>query len=227
MKHTIIAIVGPSGAGKTAISKAMAKAGIPYVVSYTTRPMREGETDGVEHHFISEEDVLFLVGYLTYSRMDVHEPGSLPQVPAYTRINGYRYFVTQAQLLEHPVVTYVIDEKGLLELEQWALTERVLGRAIHIIPVYIDRDKAEIARHTDAERMARDDERTALPYETYTIRVINDSPSLDQLNLWAENFGFALNTVIKSTGIKPCTLHTSDAVLLHIVNKLNYVQHHG
>lgn len=221
-KHTIIAIVGSSGAGKTAISKAMAKTGIPYVSSYTTRPMREGETEGVEHRFIREDDVSGLVGWYTYNALDDPLIGSLDHVPAYTRIKGYRYFVTKFQLLEHPVMTYVIDEKGLVGLQQWSS-----GRDIHILTVYVDRDKTEIAKHVDAERMARDKERTALPEETYTIRIINDSPSLDQLNLWAENFGFALKTCLSSTGVKPCELHTSDARLLHIVNHLNNVQSHA
>lgn len=215
-KHTIIAIVGPSGAGKTAISKAMAKAGIPYVSSYTTRPMREGETEGVEHRFISKEQAESL-----FQNMPIIV--FFAQIPAYTVINGHMYFVKASQLLEHPVVTYVIDEAGLLGLEAW----KDEFHNLNIIPVYVDRDKEQIAKQTDAERMARDNERTALPDDTYTIRIINDSPSLDQLDLWAENFGFALKTVISSTGVKPCELHTSDARLLHIVNHLNNVLTHA
>lgn len=214
----IIAIVGPSGAGKTAISKAMARAGIPYVVSYTTRPMRDGETEGVEHHFITEAQAESLFASIRETPFMFNQ-----MVPAFTEINGYCYFIKASQLQEHPVQTYVVDEVGLLDLEHW----NDEFKDLNIIPVYIYRDKAEIAKYTDAERMARDKERITLPEDTYTIRVINDSPSLDQLNLWAENFAFALKTVIKSTGIKPCTLHTSEDRMLDIVNKLNNVQHHG
>lgn len=223
-KHTIIAIVGPSGAGKTAISMAMAKAGIPYVSSYTTRPMREGETEGVEHRFINEEDMENIVGWHTAYIIRCNQDLLLAHVPAYTCINSFSYFVTSSQLAEHPIQTYTIDEKGLLLLQRWADTCR---SHVSVLTVYIDRDKEQIAKQTDAERMARDNERTALPDDTYTIRIINDSPSLDQLDLWAENFGFALKTVIGSTGVKPCELHTSDARLLHIVNHLNNVHTHA
>lgn len=217
MKHTIIAMVGPSGAGKTAISKAMAKAGIPYVVSYTTRPMRKGETEGVEHHFISQKQADALFDSIKTSPFMFFE-----QVPAFTVINGHSYFIKASQLTEHPVATYVVDEAGLLGLQDW----NDEFKDLHIISVYIDRDRAEIAKYTDAERMARDSERRALPADTYTIRVINDSQSLDQLNCWAENFAFALLTVLGLTSVKPCTLNTSEDRMHDIINKLNNVQHH-
>ena len=37
----IITIVGPSGSGKTTMANIMSENGIPTIVSYTTRPMRE------------------------------------------------------------------------------------------------------------------------------------------------------------------------------------------
>ena len=42
----VIAIVGPSGSGKTTMANIMAENGIPTIVSFTTRPMRDGETNG-------------------------------------------------------------------------------------------------------------------------------------------------------------------------------------
>ena len=44
----IITIVGPSGSGKTTMANIMSENGIPTIVSYTTRPMREEETNGKE-----------------------------------------------------------------------------------------------------------------------------------------------------------------------------------
>ncbi len=48
---------GPSGAGKSSlISKIIDRIGPTYFsISTTTRPMREGEKDGVHYHFVSEE----------------------------------------------------------------------------------------------------------------------------------------------------------------------------
>lgn len=47
----------PSGAGKTTISRRLLTADdeIELSVSATTRPPREGEIDGIDYHFISEE----------------------------------------------------------------------------------------------------------------------------------------------------------------------------
>ncbi len=50
-------ISGPSGAGKTTLYK-MALERLPDVVhsvSYTTRPPRSGDVDGVDYHFVSNE----------------------------------------------------------------------------------------------------------------------------------------------------------------------------
>ncbi len=51
----IITIVGPSGSGKTTMANIMSENGIPTIVSYTTRPMREEETNGKEHWFVTPE----------------------------------------------------------------------------------------------------------------------------------------------------------------------------
>lgn len=52
-----IVISGPSGVGKDATLTNMKQAGFPlhYAVTATTRPMRPGEKDGFDYHFLSEE----------------------------------------------------------------------------------------------------------------------------------------------------------------------------
>lgn len=50
-------VSGPSGSGKTTLCRRAAEEGLAeYAVSATTRPMREGEVNGVSYHFLSVED---------------------------------------------------------------------------------------------------------------------------------------------------------------------------
>lgn len=59
-KGEIIAVSAPSGAGKTTIVKQILKQfpQIMFSVSATTRPRRDVEKDGVEYHFITEQEFL-------------------------------------------------------------------------------------------------------------------------------------------------------------------------
>ena len=59
MRGKILLISGPSGSGKsTLIKRLIAEFGdeLYFSISSTTREMREGETDGVNYHFISESE---------------------------------------------------------------------------------------------------------------------------------------------------------------------------
>ena len=52
----IFAFLGYTGSGKDTIVKRISKElDIPIVVSHTTRPMRSGETQDVEYHFVDNK----------------------------------------------------------------------------------------------------------------------------------------------------------------------------
>ena len=52
----MIVLVGESASGKSSIERCLVENyGYNKIVSYTTRPPREGEADGVDYHFISVE----------------------------------------------------------------------------------------------------------------------------------------------------------------------------
>ncbi len=55
-KHIIIA--GRMGSGKTTVERELTARGYRRIVTYTTRPRRRDETQGVDYHFISEEEFL-------------------------------------------------------------------------------------------------------------------------------------------------------------------------
>ncbi len=55
----LVVISGPSGAGKTSVMRRVyetCQAPLVRSVSATTRPARNGETDGVDYHFLSDDD---------------------------------------------------------------------------------------------------------------------------------------------------------------------------
>ena len=52
----MIQILGKNGSGKTFIANELYKQGFQRSVSYTTRPKRDGETDGIEYNFISRDE---------------------------------------------------------------------------------------------------------------------------------------------------------------------------
>jgi guanylate kinase len=56
----LLVLSSPSGGGKTTIAKNLLQArdDLGYSVSATTRPMRGGERDGVDYHFLTREEFL-------------------------------------------------------------------------------------------------------------------------------------------------------------------------
>lgn len=60
MKPFLLVLSSPSGGGKTSIAKNLLQGrdDLGYSVSATTRPMREGEREGVDYHFVPHEEFL-------------------------------------------------------------------------------------------------------------------------------------------------------------------------
>lgn len=150
MKPVIIAIVGPSGCGKTTMAEFIKKEfGIPTIVSYTTRPMRDNETQGKEHQFVSE------------SEMPQKE-----EMLAYTQFGGYHYWASHNQVTANGICTYVIDEKGLIMLNE------KYGDIYRVFSILVKMDKDSL--HADSERIDRDKERVVIPEEQYNVVINND-----------------------------------------------------
>lgn len=51
-----VVLIGHMCSGKTALSKFLELQGYKRIVTYTTRPPRDGEIDGIDYHFISENE---------------------------------------------------------------------------------------------------------------------------------------------------------------------------
>jgi guanylate kinase len=67
-KGTLFIISAPSGAGKTSLVKQLVKSSddITASISHTTRSQRPGEVDGVDYHFIDEQEFLSMVGHSAF-----------------------------------------------------------------------------------------------------------------------------------------------------------------
>lgn len=148
MKTTIIAIVGKSGSGKTTITKLASLAlGVKSVVSYTTRPKREEEVNGIDHWFVDE------------SAMPEKEC-----MLAYTLYGGYHYWVTHDQLVPGEVYTYVINEDALVEMiDKFAYK-------YNFFAIYVDRSNIDVSE----DRTIRDKDRKELDKSYYNYVVVND-----------------------------------------------------
>ena len=97
-KKRMLLIAGESGAGKDTLVKILKEQyGFIPVCSYATRPMRPGETEGVEHKFRTPAEAHAIM-----------EQG---EVLAYTKIGEVEYFAMYEDLLTSDM--YVIDPNGI------------------------------------------------------------------------------------------------------------------
>ncbi len=168
-KPIILAIVGPSGAGKTMLSEYLkCELGLPPIVSYTTREIREGETDGVEHHFV-----------------DVSRMPTKDRMLAYTKFGGHHYW---ADLLDVPETgcSYTIDEKGLMML--WDTH----GDKFDIRAILIKRDEDLI--QVPKERKRRDKCRVRIEEAAYSLVIENNGELEDFLKEACQKIKVLLQT---------------------------------
>lgn len=169
-KPVIILIVGTSGSGKTHMSHYMKKYfNIPYVVSYTTRPIRAGEIEGVDHYFIDPMHVPTQDGML-----------------AYTNFGGHQYFTLRGQVESQPVTSYVVDEDGVrFFLDQYKDEYTVVSVYVH---ASVETRKS---RGVSQDRIDRDNNREPLPLQMYDT-VINNDDELEVFNNTINHFFFDL-----------------------------------
>lgn len=115
-KQTALYVIsGPSGVGKGTVCKALlAELGegpnrqLTLSISATTRPMRSGEVDGVNYHFLSQEDFL--------RRVDNGE--FLEYATVYGNYYGTLRSAVQQELAEGRNVLLEIDTDGARQIKK-------------------------------------------------------------------------------------------------------------
>lgn len=99
----MIILVGESASGKSTIEKILAdKYGYKKTVSYTTRPPRDGEVNGIDYHFITEDEYI-----------EKFNSNFFAETGAY---NGWFYGTTKDQYDENTVC--VLTPHGLRQIKK-------------------------------------------------------------------------------------------------------------
>lgn len=158
----------PSGAGKTTISRKLLEADrqIRMSVSVTTRPMRPGEVDGKDYHFVDRE---------TFERMNTGG-----QFLESAEVFGNRYGTPRAQIEEGLEAgqdfLFDIDWQGTQQLRQ-SMREHVVP--VFLLPPSLDELRRRlVSRGTDSDeviagRMARARDEIS-HWDAYDYVLVND-----------------------------------------------------
>ena len=132
----LFCIMGKSASGKDTIYKRLIQdetLGLKTIVSYTTRPMREGEQDGVEYHFVSEEKLA-----------ELKAEGKVIECRDYDTVHGiWSYFTA-----DDGQVDFSGDQDSIIigTLESYAKIRIFYGKD-HVVPIYVNVE--------DGERLSR------------------------------------------------------------------------
>lgn len=102
-KNIIFTLTGPSGSGKTTLANIFKGKYGEQLVSYTSRPQRPEELDGVDYYFVTKEQALELKqesvefteynnNYYGYLNIEFVEKTDTAPVVAVVDINGFKEF---------------------------------------------------------------------------------------------------------------------------------------
>lgn len=105
----ILVLSGPSGAGKSSLIKKIEKriGAFYFSISTTTRPMREGEADGIHYHFVSQDEF----------KKDIEEENFLEYALVHGNYYGTSVKPVKEALNDDKIVIFDIDVQGHDEVQ--------------------------------------------------------------------------------------------------------------
>lgn len=138
----IICLMGKSAAGKDTVFKELLadkELGLRRIVSYTTRPVREGERNGVEYYFTDEE---------AFRRLQ--DAGRVIEDRAYhTRHGLWRYFTVNDSQFEDESRNYIV----IGTLDAYRKLRDYFGRD-RMLPIMLElEDGIRLQRALDREKL--------------------------------------------------------------------------
>ena len=169
----IVCLMGKSSSGKDTIYKKLLEQDIvtlKAIVPYTTRPIRAGETDGVEYHFTDESGFQELLGR-----------GSVIEDRVYhTCLGMWRYFTVADEDIDLTRNSYVM----IGTLEAYTQMQRFYG-ADKVMPVLIELDDGErLQRALDREKVQEHPK-----YEEMCRRFLADAEDFSEEKLKSADIG--------------------------------------
>lgn len=178
-KGILFVVSSPSGAGKTTLCHRLMKEfpQLVFSISYTTRPQRPNESDGVDYHFVDEQ---------TFSEMVAQR-----QFAEWAKVHGNRYGTSKAvieqNLLAGRDILFDIDYQGANQLKATYPDDTVM---VFILPPSLDDLSQRLhSRGTDApevvaRRLAKATEELS-HYAEYEFLLVNDDLELSYERLRA------------------------------------------
>lgn len=175
MSNKVIVLIGFSCCGKDSIQSALNNVGFKIAVSHTTRPMRGGEKQGREYHFVSKE----IFDDMSQCNDFAGSPRSYN-----TLLNGipqtWYYGLSKRELNSGKNMVTILDLQGAEALKK-ELGDKMIG-------IFIDVDEDErlerCIRRGDYNgpewhRRAEDDR-----------RIFKDAKKSNAIDFWVKNYNF-------------------------------------
>lgn len=165
-QSTIVALIGASSSGKDTLLKEVLSTSSDVfkgLVSHTTRPMREGERNGNEYHFVTREEFLEGLG-----------AGEFVEYRTYNVANGETWYYglhdSEIDMESETIYMGIFDVNGY-----WALVEEY-GEE-NVLPVYVDCDVVtRLERALERENIIPGSEK----YREVLRRMYADSEEIEQ-----------------------------------------------
>ena len=155
----IYCVMGKSSSGKDSIyHEIMEKGalGLKPIIPYTTRPIRDGEQDGREYHFCTEDTVQRL-----------QDEGRIMELRAYNTVYGvWKYFTVddeQINLNKYNYL-YIVTLEGYTKIQEYFGADRV-------VPIYIEVEDGERLMRA----IAREQKQDVPKFEEMCRRFLADS----------------------------------------------------
>lgn len=162
----IVYIMGKSSSGKDTIFQRLKEALPEFktIVLYTTRPIRAGEQEGVEYHFVTEETL-----------QEFEKKGQIIELRAYHTVHGiWKYFTADDGQIDLEKENYLV----IGTLESYEQMKKYFGEDA-LLPIYVQvEDGIRLGRALERER------RQQVPkYEELCRRFLADSQDFSEGNI--------------------------------------------